>query len=321
MDATLKEIIGMAKKLPEEYYEEALAKLCELKEKADSEKTSKPVKCLRCSSVKVVRNGKQKGRQLYICRACGKAFMETATSAIAHSHSTPTVWKQVIRDTVDGISIDKTANSLDLSHSTVFNMRHKILYFVEQAIINSPRVLEGVCEADETYVLESVKGRKIPSDYHRKSRKHGAKASKPGLSEEYICVCTSVDSDNNCTSKAINRASPSKAEIEMVFGDKVSVDTVILCDVNKQYDVLEDKCTVAHTSRINKANSFHSFIKERLLMARGVATIYLNRYNALFSEIFGKQKTAADKIFELMTTRNGSFSDIASVKSQSLLML
>ena len=317
----MKDLIGLTKELPEEYLEEAFETLKGIKDKAEAEKESKPEECLRCGSVKVVRNGKQNGRQFYLCKDCGKAFTETATSAIAHSCSSKTVWKQVIRDTVDGISIDKTAEALDLSHSTVFHMRHKILYCVEQTLLNVPSMLEGVCEADETYVLESVKGRKIPKDYHRKPRKHGAKASKAGLSEEYICVCTSVDSDNRCTTAAVNRAVPSKAEIEQVFGDKVTADTVILCDGSKQYDVLEEKCTVAHSKRVNRVNGFHSFIKERLLAARGVATIYLNRYNALFSQVFSNRDTAADKIFELMTTRNGSFSDIASVKSQSLLIL
>ena len=321
MAITLKDLIGLTKELPEEYLEEAFETLKGIKDKAEAEKESKPEECLRCGSVKVVRNGKQNGRQFYLCKDCGKAFTETATSAIAHSRSSKTVWKQVIRDTVDGISIDKTAEALDLSHSTVFHMRHKILYCVEQTLLNVPSMLEGVCEADETYVLESVKGRKIPKDYHRKPRKHGAKASKAGLSEEYICVCTSVDSDNRCTTAAVNRAVPSKAEIEQVFGDKVTADTVILCDGSKQYDVLEEKCTVAHSKRVNRVNGFHSFIKERLLAARGVATIYLNRYNALFSQVFSNRDTAADKIFELMTTRNGSFSDIASVKSQSLLIL
>jgi hypothetical protein len=231
------------------------------------------------------------------------------------------VWKQVIRDTVDGISIDQTAEALDLSHSTVFNMRHKILYCVEQAILNTRVVLEGVCEADETYVLENVKGCKIPDGYHRKPRKHGAKASKPGLSSEYICVCTSIDSDNTCIASAVNRAMPSKAEIEQVFGDKVSADTVLLCDGSKNYDVLEGKCTVAHVKHPNKINQFHSFIKERLRRSRGVATVYLNRYNALFTQVFGKHDSAADKIFELMVSRNGSFSDISSVKSLSLLTL
>jgi transposase-like protein len=319
MEVTLKDIIGLTKEIPEEYFKEAYEKLKELKEKAETEKESEPSACIRCGSVNVVRNGKRNNRQAYLCRDCKKSFVETATSAIAYSHSSATVWKQVIRDTVDGISIAKTAESLDLSHSTVWGMRHKILYCVEQAILNAPIALEGVCEADETYVLESVKGRKIPEGYHRKPRKHGAKASKPGLSDEYICVCTSVNADNKCTTAVVNRASPSKAEIAQVFGDKVSADTVILCDGSNRYDVLEDKCTVAHSKRVNRVNGFHSFIKERLLAARGVATIYLNRYNALFSQIFSNQDCAADKIFELMSCREGSFFDLATVKSYNLL--
>lgn len=319
MAITLKDIIGLTKELPEECFDEAYEKLKEIKEKAESEKESEPAACVRCGSVNIVRNGKKNKKQAYMCKDCKKHFVETATSAIAYSHSSETVWKQVIRDTVDGISIDKTAESLDLSHSTVFNMRHKILYCVEQSILSSSIELEGVCEADETYVLENVKGRKIPAGYHRKPRKHGAKASARGISNEYICVCTSVDSGNRCTTSAVNRATPSKAEIALVFGDKVSADTVILCDGSNRYDVLEDKCTVAHSKRINRVNGFHSFIKERLLAARGVATVYLNRYNALFSHIFSKQDSAADKIFELMTSRGGLFSDIATVKSQNLL--
>ena len=319
MAITLKDIIGLTKEIPEECFEETFEKLKEIKEKAEREQETKPVECMRCGSVHVYRNGKRSGRQAYLCKDCGKTFVETATSAIAHSHSSKTVWKQVIQDTIDGVSIDKTAEALDLSHPTVFRMRHKILYCVEQAILNTPVVLEGVCEADETYVLESVKGRKIPEDYHRKPRRHGAKASKPGLSDEYICVCTSVDVDNQCMTAAVNRAAPSKDEIEKVFGDRVTEDTVILCDGNKQYDVLDGKCTVAHTRRVNKVNGFHSFIKERLNTARGVATIYLSRYNALFSHVFGKQDTAADSIFSLTTSRNGSFSDISTVKNEGLL--
>lgn len=321
MSISLKDIIGLTKEIPEECFEEAFEKLKEIKEKAEREKETKSVECLRCGSEEVVRNGKRNGRQAYLCSACGKTFVETATCAIAHCHSSKTVWKQVIRDTIDGVSIDKTAEALDLAHSTVFHMRHKILYCVEKAILDPPGMLEGVCEADETYVLESVKGRKVPEGYHRKPRKHGAKASKPGLSDEYICVCTSVDGNNHCMTAAVNRAAPGNADIAKVFGDKVTVDTVILCDGSKRYDVLEDKCTVAHTKRVNRANGFHSFIKKRLDAARGVATIYLSRYNALFSQIFGNQVTAADKIYALMINRNGSFSDIATVKNDRLLNL
>ena len=288
MAVTLKDILGLAKELPEECFEETFARLKEIKEKTEAEKESAPVTCLRCGSVNVVRNGKRNGRQSYLCKDCGKGFVETSTSAIAYSHSSATVWKQVIRDTVEGVSIDKTANSLDLAHSTVFNMRHKILCCVEQAILTSEIELDGVCEVDETYVLENVKGRKIAENYHRKPRKHGAVASKRGISDEYVCVCASVDGNNCCSTSVVNRATPSKAEIAQVFGGRVTSETVILCDGSKNYDVLEDKCTVAHSRRINRVNGFHSFIKERLDAARGVATIYLNRYNTLFAQVFGK---------------------------------
>jgi transposase-like protein len=321
MNITLKEIIGLAKELPEEYFEDMYEKLRELKEKADAEKEEKSEACPKCGSINIVRNGKRNQKQSYLCKDCKRSFVETSTSAIAYSYASETVWKQVIRDTVEGISLDKTAESLDISHSTAFNMRHKILFCVEQAILATPVTLEGVCEADETYVLESTKGRKIPEGYHRKARRHGAKASKSGLSDEYICVCTSVDSDNRCMTEIVNRASPSRAEIELVFGDKVTTDTVIFCDGSNLYDVLEDKCTVAHSKRVNKVNGFHSFIKERLLAARGVATIYLTRYNALYSQIFSKQDSAVDAIFELMTSRDGSFSNISSVKQNRLLLI
>jgi len=319
MEVRLKDIIGLVKELPAKYLEEALETLKEIKEKAEAEEESEADSCPHCGSKAIVRNGKRNKKQAYICRSCRKTFVETATSAIQYSHSSETVWKEVIRDTVEGVSLDKTAEELDLSHSTVFNMRHKILYCIEQSLLDAPVEMNGVCEADETYVLESVKGRKIPKDYHRKPRKHGAKATKPGLSDEYICVCTSVTGSEQTVAVAVNRATPSKSEITEVFGDRIGEDTVILCDGNKNYDVLGDKCTIAHTERINKVNGFHSFIKERNRMARGFATIYLNRYNALFSRIFGSLDTAVNEIYNLMTKRTHSFNTISNTKSQNLL--
>lgn len=103
MGITLKDIIGLTKEIPEECFEETYEKLREIKEKSDREQELKSELCLRCGSDKVVRNGKRNGRQAYRCKACGKTFTETATSSIAHSHSSKTVWKQVIQDTIDGV--------------------------------------------------------------------------------------------------------------------------------------------------------------------------------------------------------------------------
>jgi hypothetical protein len=92
-------------------------------------------------------------------------------------------------------------------------MRHKILLSLETEEERTPTVLDGVCELDETYVLESRKGSPIPADFRRKARKHGAIAQKRGLSNEYISICTGVERDGKAFSKALNRSEASKEEI------------------------------------------------------------------------------------------------------------
>jgi len=106
-----------------------------------------------------------------------------------------------------------------------------------------------------------------------------------------------------------------------VFQDKIVEDTVILCDGNRNYDVLQEVCTVAHTDRVNKVNGFHSFIKERNRKARGFATIYLNRYNALFGLTYANPEAAVQEILAMMTARNHNFASISWVRENSLLAL
>ena len=319
--ATLKEIIRLAKELPENCFAEVYALMEKAKTEAlEAEKTA-PVICPYCGG-RTVKNGKKEDAQSFLCRNCGKSFLERATSAIAHSQASAAVWKSVIRDTVQGVSLDETANDLELAHSTVFHMRHKILNCVEQTILATPVTLDGACQTDETYVLENEKGRAFPECHHREPRKNG-KANAPGLSEEYICLCTSVTSYGKCIAMAVNRATPSKDEIDRVFGNRIEDDTILLVDGAKGYNVLKDRCIVLRTEdedRI-KVDRFHSFIKERLRKYRGVSTIYLNRYAALLSQIFGKMDEAVDRIFNLMQKRNLSFASIKTTKTENLLSI
>jgi hypothetical protein len=82
-----------------------------------------------------------------------------------HSHSGEAVWKQLIRDTVEGKSLDKMASELDLTHATAFNMRHKVLLALEGLCEQESVILGGVCELDETCVLESYKGTFLKERY------------------------------------------------------------------------------------------------------------------------------------------------------------
>ena len=94
------------------------------------------------------------------------------------SHQSRELWEEVISDTLRGNAIDYSAKRLGLSHDCVFHMRHKILFALNEESVQDPVILKDVAELDETYVLESYKGKAIPDEAGRKARKHGAKAQK-----------------------------------------------------------------------------------------------------------------------------------------------
>ncbi len=328
MSNTLTEAIETLKQLPELYVEKALKVIREINDEHKKEAKSKIKPCPECESRAVVRNGHKCRKQSFLCRRCGKSFTEISKTALCNSHSGEAVWKQVIKDTVNGISIEKTANNLYLQHETVFNMRHKILLAIEEEEHNHPTKLLGICEADETYLLESYKGNKLSESFWRKSRKHGAVAKKPGLSDEYICICAGVERDGNAIAKAVNRANAGKDDIDKVFSERVTNATLLLSDGAKAYGVLEGKCKIHATKKgdigfynINTVNNYHSFIKERNRNARGFATKYLNRYNYFFSKIFRKTELVVDQIYDLLCDINNHYHTNKEIKTMRVLKI
>lgn len=326
MGNTLAEAIEILKQLPEKYVEKALQSIREVKSEHEKEKKHTNPPCPNCKSDKIVKNGKKCRKQAFLCRTCGKSFVETSNTTLFNSHSGGAVWKQVIRDTVNGVPINKTAVELNLHHETVFNMRHKILFTIEQQELKTPTKLTGVCEADETYILENYKGKKFSDDFWRKPRKHGAVAMKRGLSDEYICICTGIEREGNAVAVAVNRAMARKEDIDLVFGERVDESTLILSDGAKGYNVLNEKCEVQVVEKnsggfynINTINSYHSFIKDRNRKARGFATKYLNRYNSLFSMVFRKTNNIANQIFDLLCDMNNRY--LTSNDSQTMKLL
>ena len=90
MAITLKDLLDIVKGLPEECFDETHEKLTEIKKRLEDEKESGERGCPHCESPQTVRNGKNRGRQMYLCGDCKKAFSETSASAVSHSHSGPT---------------------------------------------------------------------------------------------------------------------------------------------------------------------------------------------------------------------------------------
>jgi hypothetical protein len=98
---------------------------------------------------------------------------------------------------IEGKSLAKTAALCGVHPTTAFRWRHR---FLRAPASDKPRGLRGIVEADETFVLESFKGRR--SDLPRKSRKRGGTARHPGLHQDNIPILVARDR-NGATFDAI----------------------------------------------------------------------------------------------------------------------
>lgn len=258
---------------------------------------SKP-DCPYCGSQNIIRYGHKCNKQRFLCRECMRTFTTTTHTVMSNSHFPSEVWAEVIEDTLRGNAIDYTAKRLGLYHQATFDMRHKILMALQQMPEICNACLGEVSELDETFVLDCYKGKPLDDDISRKPHKHGAKAEKRGISSEYVCICTGIQRNGDAYAAAVNRAKPDDEELRAVFTGHIADATLVLCDGLRSYHILPTiaDCAVKDCSKmsedekcfyhLNTVNGFHSFIKSRYNFYRGVATKYLNRYNALFSGVY-----------------------------------
>ncbi|MBW2742679.1 MAG: IS1 family transposase, partial [Deltaproteobacteria bacterium] len=130
--------------------------------------------CPFCGHNRYYRHGFANKLQRYRCRECKKTF--NALTGLNY-----------FKALADSLTIRKAATVVGLHRTTSFRWRHRFLTWVK---LDHPTVLQGITEADETYLLESSKGsRKLD----RKPRKRGGSATKRGLSKEQVCILIARD--------------------------------------------------------------------------------------------------------------------------------
>jgi hypothetical protein len=74
----------------------------------------------------------------------------------------------------------------------------------------------SIVESDETFFLESDKGKKNLT--HRKPRKRGGSASKRGISKEQICVVVAYDRNGQILSEVAGKGRITALDIDAVLG-------------------------------------------------------------------------------------------------------
>lgn len=301
---------------------------------ASQKEPSKP-DCPYCGSPNIIRYGHKCNKQRFLCKSCDRTFVPTTNTIMSHSHFPADVWKEVIADTIHGNAIDYSAIRLGLYHQSVFDMRHKILLALQELPDIKNTLLGGVSELDETFVLDCHKGKKLDATVDRKARTHGAKAQKRGISNEYVCICAGIQRDGCAYAGTVNRAKPDAGELKQLFGGHIADGTLILCDGLRSYNALSSiaECTIKDCAcfveeekcffHLNTVNGFHSFIKQRYNFYRGVATKYLNRYNALFASAYRNAETLIGllKATLLIVSRIGHYHSNRDVREMGLLAI
>lgn len=74
-----------------------------ISEEVKEQRFAKGKKCPHCQADKVVRNGKYKGKQRYVCKNCNKTFGDFTNSIVSNSKKTSDKWLNYIKCMIRGI--------------------------------------------------------------------------------------------------------------------------------------------------------------------------------------------------------------------------
>jgi transposase-like protein len=266
--------------------EMAISNLNELREN----RFNKGQKCLHCGSSWLRKFGKYRNRQRYHCRSCNRTFNDlTATPVHRTQHLDK--WDKYLEYMIEGYSIRKCAELLEISKDTSFTWRHKVLH----ALLLIPTVkLQGIIEADETYELFSAKGCR---HLIRKARKRGGVAVKRGISKEQVSILVARDRTKNTSSQLAGMGRIDSQTLQKKIGPQIAPGSILCTDEEPTFRAFCCKAKIAQITINSKAknriidgiyhiqnvNAFHSRYKLWEARFKGIATKYTDNYLVWFN--------------------------------------
>jgi transposase-like protein len=240
--------------------------------------------CPHCGGDGVHRWGSASGKPRYRCTSCRKTFNPVTGTPLAGLHR-PERWNDQAAALISGESLALAAKRCDVDPSTAFRWRHRFLAALN---LDKPSSLSGLVEADETFILESFKGKR--KDLPRKSRKRGGKGSKRGLSAEQIPVIVARDR----TGATMDAVLPRLDAVSMTaaLGNTITRPAELCCDGGSAITAFARRARIkfhilpapglpkpeAPDIHINNVNAYHGRLKEWMRHFHGVATQNLPSY-------------------------------------------
>ena len=112
--------------------------------------------CPHCGGDEIGRWGRCRGKPRYRCASCSRTFTPLTGTPLAGLHY-PDRWGLQADALMAGETIAQAARRCGVHYTTAFRWRHRFLAALNQ---DKPARLSGIVEADETFILESFKGKR-----------------------------------------------------------------------------------------------------------------------------------------------------------------
>lgn len=242
------------------------------------------VGCPHCEGRDVVRWGRASALPRYRCKTCRRTFNALTKTPLAHLRLKDK-WATQTKAMIDGVSTAKAAKRCGVHYTTAFRWRHR---FLEALAGDKPQALSGIVEGDETFILESFKGKR--SAMPRAARKRGGKPAKCGISAEQIPVLVARDRHGATTDAVLPKLN--RLSITAALGGIVTPANEFCCDGGTAIIAFARKAGIpthilpmpgkpkpnAPDFHINNVNAYHGRLKEWLRRFHGVATNNLPNY-------------------------------------------
>ncbi len=151
---------------------------------AIEERLGEARRCPHCGGASV-GGGRTDGLRRFRCKDCRRSFNALTGTPLARLRKKER-WLDFGQSLSEGETVAASAERCGVAVSTAFRWRHRFL----RAAKNPTRLLSGIVEVDETYILSSCKGERRLG---RKARRRGGKAAKRGLSDEQTPILVAAD--------------------------------------------------------------------------------------------------------------------------------
>lgn len=257
--------------------------LPEVLERVEARFESKSV-CPHCAGIRLSRYGSASGLQRYRCQSCRKTFNALTGTPLARLRH-KSKWLGYLAALAESKTVRQSAAEAGVHRNTSFRWRHRFLSGVS---LDRPGALEGITEADETYLLESDKGKR---NLNRKPRKRGGSARQRGISNELVCILVARDRSGHTLDFVTGNGQLTKTRLSEALKPVLATDALLVSDGNPTYKAFCRAEGISHEAvnlsqgqrvkgayHVQNVNAYHSRFKQWLDRFHGVATRYLPHY-------------------------------------------